>query len=445
MKVYLDSIGCRLNQSEIEQFANQFRVAGHILVPNPGEADLVVVNTCTVTTKAASDSRQKARQAAHAGAKDIVLTGCWATLEEKAALALPSVSQVISNTRKDRLVQDVLKLDVSQEIFDREPLERQPLPGLHLRTRAFIKVQDGCDNHCTFCITKIARGVGRSREVKQVIDDIQAAVRGGAHEVVLTGVQLGSWGQDFPSKMHLGHLIENILKQTGVQRLRLSSLEPWNLEENFFDLWDDTRLCRHLHLPLQSGSGSVLRRMARKTTPEKFANLVAMARKTFPKLAITTDIIVGFPGETEADFKESLDFVRQIGFAAGHVFTYSERPGTPAARFDQKVPMPVRKERNKMMQSILSSSEREYRFSFLGIVSDVLWELTSKVTREGWQLSGLTDNYLRVYATASEPHWNKISTVQLTGLVNNGMQGEIIAGPGMPEKYSIHTAPSTES
>ena len=262
MRIFLDTLGCRLNQSEIEAFANQFRAAGHILVGQPGEADLVVVNTCAVTAEAVSDSRQKIRQAERAGAGKIAVTGCWATLDQAGAAALAGVNTIIPNREKDFLVADLLELP--REQFDVEPVAREPLPGIHLRTRAFIKVQDGCDNHCTFCITRLARGPSRSRSIKDVVVDIQAALRGGTQEVVLTGVQMGAWGKDFLPQQHLADLIRAILADTDVRRLRLSSLEPWDLDESFFLLWQDSRLCPHLHLPLQSGSRTILTRMARR-------------------------------------------------------------------------------------------------------------------------------------------------------------------------------------
>src|SRR6185436_18631001 len=195
MKIYLDTIGCRLNQSEIETMARQFRVAGHEIVASAEMADMAVVNTCAVTNEAAADSRGKIRQIARAGVNEIIATGCWSTLQPQKANELPNVLRVVTNDRKDHLVADILNLP--QESFDIEPISRQPLPGLHRRTRAFIKVQDGCDNACTFCITTIARGEGRSRSVADIILDIQSALEGGTKEIVLTGVHLGSWGQDF--------------------------------------------------------------------------------------------------------------------------------------------------------------------------------------------------------------------------------------------------------
>ena len=203
-------------------------------------------------------------------------------------------------------------MNLPQESFDLEPIARKPLPGLHRRTRAFIKVQDGCDNHCTFCVTTIARGEGRSRSVADVILDIQSALEGGTKEIVLTGVHLGSWGQD--SGNHLRDLVKAILRETDAPRLRLSSLEPWDLDADFFSLWADKRLMPHLHLPLQSGCDSTLRRMARKTTPQSFRELVSAARAVMPEVAITTDIIAGFPGETDDEFAESLAVCKRDEF-----------------------------------------------------------------------------------------------------------------------------------
>ena len=427
MKIYLDSVGCRLNQSEIERYGLQFRLAGHSLVATAGEADLVVVNTCAVTGEASSDSRQKIRQAVKAGANQVVVTGCWSTLNEQAAAGMEGVTRVISNPRKDDLVRDVLHLQ--SEPYEQEPLAREPLPGIHLRTRAFIKAQDGCDYHCTFCVTRLARGRSISRPVSQVIADIQSALKGGAQEIVLTGVALGSWGHDTSPRSDLTPLIRAILAQTSVQRLRLSSIEPWDLDEAFFELWRDPRLCKHLHLPLQSGCADTLRRMGRRTTPEAYAALVSMARSVAPGMALTTDMIAGFPGETDREFQESLEFARQIGFASGHVFTFSSRPGTAAAHLPGQVPPEVRKQRNSQLRSVFAESSASYRRGYLGSVSTVLWEATDQLGPTGWRVSGLTGNYLRVYATTPAPLWNQLSTVRLVEDAPDGLEGEILRTP----------------
>lgn len=424
MNVFLDSIGCRLNQSEIEKFALEFRAAGHTIVASAAEADLVVVNTCTVTAEAASDSRQKVRQAARAGAGDITVTGCWATLEREAALALPGVRRVVANDAKERLV--AVQLDLPDEAFDLEPLARKPLPGLHQRTRAFLKVQDGCDNHCTFCITRLARGKGRSRNVDAVLADVRAALAGGAQEIVLTGVHLGSWGQDFEHPLRLADLVRALFMHSDMPRLRLSSLEPWDLDEEFFTLWENERLCRHLHLPLQSGSASVLRRMARKTTPEAFARLVAFARRAAPEMAITTDVIVGFPGESEAEFAESLAFVGDMEFCGGHVFTYSARDATPAGRMPGQVPGNLRKLRGAQMRDLFSVLERRFSQGYIGQVVDVLWESTDSFGPDGWRLHGLTDHHLRVSVNHPERLWNRISRVKIETYLGSTLYGSML-------------------
>lgn len=433
MNIYLDTIGCRLNQAEIEHYARQFRAAGHILVATPEEADLAVVNTCAVTTQAVADSRQKVRQISRAGVDEIVLTGCWSTLRPEEATVLPGVTRVTPNAEKDDLVSQVLNLP--PETFDLEPVERQPLPGARLRTRAFIKAQDGCDNRCTFCVTTLARGAGRSRPVAAILTDVRAALHedsyqgngAGAQEIVLTGVHLGSWGQDLEPHQHLGRLVQTILAETETPRLRLSSVEPWDLDGEFFSLWQDPRLCRHLHLPLQSGSATVLRRMARKTTPQAFAHLVDAARSVAPDMAITTDVITGFPGETEVEFQETVDFVRYIRFAGGHVFTYSVRPGTAAARMPDQVPHALRKERNARLRQVFSQAAGVYQAGFIGRVLPVLWESAAALGPDGWEMSGLTGNYLRVNAIAGQELWNHITPVRLERVSGDVMHGSIVS------------------
>lgn len=415
MKIFLDTIGCRLNQAEIEHMARQFRAAGHEIVASADHAEMAVVNTCAVTTQAASDSRGKIRTIARAGVEEIVATGCWTSLQPKEAAALPNVKHVVTNDKKDFLVPQALNLP--PETFDLEPIDRTPIPGLHRRTRAFIKVQDGCDNKCTFCITTVARGEGRSRPLADVIADINAALAGDSKEIVLTGVHLGSWGQDISTSLnaplHLRDLVKAILRETDVRRLRLSSLEPWDLDADFFSLWEDKRLMPHLHLPLQSGSDSTLKRMLRKTTTASFRELVNAARAVMPDVAITTDIIAGFPGETEEEFAETLEFVKEMGFTGGHVFSYSARPGTGAARMKGQVKPELRKKRNRILQEAIEESAKSYRERFIGQTMSVLWESTTEYGEYGWRMEGWSGNYLRVSATAPSPRWNEVDEVML--------------------------------
>jgi len=428
MKIFLDSIGCRLNQSEIEKMALQFRQAGHELVENARLADLVVVNTCAVTSAASSDSRQHIRQAARLGKAKIIVTGCWATIDPQSALNLPLVIKVADNLHKKSLVNDILGID------ERSPgnpmLPRVALPGLHKRTRAFIKIQDGCDNRCTYCITRIARGKSRSQSLEEILRDIQSAIEGGVKEIVLTGAQLGSWGKDFDPKMKLSDLINIIFIQTRIERLRLSSLEPWEIDDDLLAVFQNQRFCRHLHLPLQSGSRSVLNRMARQITPENYRDIVLRIRKACPQIAITTDLIVGFPGETEIEFIDNVNFIQTIGYAGGHVFSFSARPQTSAASLPDPVHPMVKKERSRLLRSIISNSAKQFRQEFIGRNLQVLWEKSEKIIQGQWRLEGLTDNYLRIFAFSDKDHWNEFSNVILSGDEGKFIKGVITEDGG---------------
>lgn len=425
MNVYLDSIGCRLNQSEIERLGSHFRLAGHSLVATPEDSDLVVVNTCTVTAAAAADSRSRSRQAHRRQPQAaIVLTGCWSTLEPEAAASLPGVAHVVPNSHKDQLVPDLLGM--SPQAFEHQSVERSPLPGNRWRTRAFIKVQDGCDNHCTFCIARVARGPSRSEKLSRVLDDIQAAIQGGAKEVVLTGVQLSGYGRSPAGSTNLATLVRAILRHTDVPRLRLSSLEPWGLTDELLELWADPRICPHLHLPLQSGCQVTSRRMGRRITPEAFAALVEQARAAIPDLCVTTDLMVGFPGESEDEFQQSLSFVDRMAFARAHVFIYSSRPGTPAAHLPGQVPIPLAQDRSRILRLRVERSAQAYRSQFLGRVVSVLWESSTDLTDGTVRLSGLTANYLRVYVLGSRDLVNQVSQVRLTGSDGDGVLAELV-------------------
>jgi threonylcarbamoyladenosine tRNA methylthiotransferase MtaB len=419
-------VGCRLNQSELERIGAQARQAGHKLVAKMDVADIAIINTCAVTAKAAADSRKMARKASRSGIPQVILTGCWASLEPDKASRLPGVTQIIPTALKDRL--SLLVLDQPGYDFDLKPMDRQPLPGARKRTRAFIKVQDGCNKRCTFCITTVARGPFKSEPRKKVLTEIHAAVASGIKEVVLTGVHLGAWGSDLIEQESLEDLIRSILYHTDVPRVRLSSLEPWGLSDTFFNLWLNPRLCQHLHLPLQSGSATILKRMARNTTPDRYRSLLKHIRQQYPHIAITTDLIVGFPGESNLDFEDSLSFVKQMDFAGGHVFTYSERPGTPAATFPDQIPHAVRKERNERMRKELELSSKIYQSRFFGRKVAVLWESLRAINNRGWILSGWSSEHIRVQSQ-SDPSWrNRISEVILSERTEEGvMKGRIVA------------------
>lgn len=432
MKVFFDSVGCRLNQSELERLARQFKRAGYTIAASPKESDLIVINTCTVTSAAAADSRAKTRRA-HRQNPDakIVLTGCWSSMEPAAAASLPGVNRVVPNSAKENMVAEITA--GNSTALPTEPLRRVVLPGMRRRTRAFVKVQDGCDNHCTYCVTALARGPARSEPVETILEDVRLAIDSGVNEIVLTGVQLSAYGEDLTSDVDIKSLVQQVLNKTDISRLRLSSLEPWNLPQDFFSLWENPRLCRQLHVPLQSGSQRTLRRMGRPISPTDFADLIQKARQAIPDLGVTTDIIVGFPGERETDFRESLDFIKAMAFSDVHVFTYSLRPGTPAACLPDRVPAKIARERAQEVKAIAAESGQTFLSQFIGRSMPVLWIRSQHINKQEWGVSGLTDNYIRVHTSSSMDLWNQLTPVRLVSLAEQGgMQGELIAEAFQP-------------
>ncbi|MEE8390740.1 MAG: tRNA (N(6)-L-threonylcarbamoyladenosine(37)-C(2))-methylthiotransferase MtaB [Anaerolineae bacterium] len=415
MNVYLQSLGCRLNQSELESLACQFAAAGHVVVNDPTLADVCIVNTCAVTSKAERTSRHRAQALARANSKArIAVMGCYATLFPQRCAGLPGVAWVVPNDEKERAVEIV----APSSLVSCQEEKRIP----RFRTRAFVKVQDGCDNHCTYCIVRSLRGPGRSRPVADVVAQVESLVEAGCQEAVLTGVNLGAYGRDLGLSNGLVALVVALLAHTGLPRLRLSSLEPWDLDEAFFELWENPRLCRQLHLPLQSGHDETLRRMGRRITTAEFIRLVEAARATISDLAVTTDIIVGFPGEDDAAFRASYDFVAAIEFARLHVFPYSPRPGTPAARLPDPVGREIRDARARVMRELGNGQAARFRQRFVGREMEVLWE---QKQRDGlW--TGLTDNYLRVVAHAEGNLHNRLVATQLLAAQNGHLVGEVM-------------------
>lgn len=429
MKVFLDSIGCRLNHSEMETVARQLLAHGHEIVTEADTADKVIINTCAVTAAAARDARSRTRRFHRANpAAEIVLTGCYATIAPAEVGRVEGVSRVVANAQKAQLVPllDPQAQDTAAPPFEQEPILREFLAGsMGAHTRAFIKVQDGCDNKCTFCVTTLARGEGQSRHLGDVVAEIQALARAGYREAVLTGVHLGSYGRDLHNRTDLQVLVRAILHHTDIPRLRLSSLEPWDIPERFFDLWQDPRLLPHLHLPLQSGSDTILRRMARRTSRADFRQLAQAARDAIPHLNLTTDVIAGFPGETEADFGHSLDFVREIGFTRLHVFSYSPRPGTAAAKFQQQVPGPVKKERTRRLIALGHELSLAFHRQYVGAQLPVLWETAVGADQNGLRWAGYTDNYIRVTANGPADLFNRLVPVTVTVAQPDGVQGQL--------------------
>ena len=434
MNVFLTQLGCRLNEAEVESWARSFRAAGHAVVSSPASAQVMVVNTCAVTAEAARKSRKLVGGLHRKNpSAPLVVTGCYAALEPAAAAALMGVDLVVPNHDKDRLVERV----TSEVAAGTMPVLASEPDGAHAfreaRTRAFVKVQDGCRNKCSFCVVTVARGEERSRTVEEVVAEIQALEAAGVREVVLCGVHLGGYGSDLG--LDLATLVERVLRGTEVPRVRLSSLEPWDLPEGFGELWRDGRLLPHLHLPLQSGSDPVLRRMARRCMTGAYARLVDRLRADVPDLHLTTDLIVGFPGETEADARTTLGFAEQIGFAHVHIFPFSPRAGTRAAALDGRVAPEVVRERSRELHRLAARMKAAHLERALGQKRSVLWETGDDAGGGQIRWSGYTDTYLKVEATtvAGEPSLeNRIEDVVLTGLAGAPPDRLAVTRPAAP-------------
>ncbi len=425
MKISLNSIGCRLNQAEIEKFANQLVRAGHELVPSEEQADVVILNTCTVTNHAASDSRGMVRRSLKNQPGRIIVTGCLSTLDPDSIAKIDPSVMIIDNNDKDNLVNQVIP--PIRDLRPPEHVTRVNIPGMRHRTRAFIKAQDGCDNFCTFCVTRLARGKSRSVSADVIIKDVLYAENSGVKEVVLSGVQLGSWGSDLVPQKTISDLVKSVLAATTNVRVRLSSIEPWGIPGDFFQLWNEERICRQLHIPLQSGSDRILKKMGRKNTTAGYKRLVDTIRKICPEIAITTDILVGFPGESSDDFDETCVFMKSLNFAGGHVFTYSPRPGTVAAMMKNQIPHVQKAERSRFIRSLLMDLQQKYYRCFLQKELDILWESAQQQENGSWRLKGISDNYIRVYATYPKNLCNQISKVCMIEAAPSGIFGNILS------------------
>lgn len=397
MQVHLSALGCRLNEAELEHWARRFQAAGHGVVTEPEAADLMVLNTCAVTGAAARKSRRTIRRLHRSNpTARLVVSGCYATLEPQQAATELGVDLVVANADKDRLVERVgAELNLpAMPAAATEPGEQALF--VRGRSRAFVKVQDGCRYQCTFCITTVARGAERSRPVAEVVDEVNRLQETGVAEVVLTGVQLGGYGHDGGSD--LVGLLAAVLRDTDIPRIRLGSLEPWGWPDGFLELFANPRLMPHLHLPLQSGSDRVLQRMARRCWTTDFARLAEACRAAMLDCNLTTDLIVGFPGETEADWRATLDFVERIGFGHLHIFPYSPRAGTRAASLPDPVEPTVRQRRVRELHALGRRLKQAVLERHCGRVRPVLWEATERAGRR-W---GYTPNYLRVALPAGQ-------------------------------------------
>jgi threonylcarbamoyladenosine tRNA methylthiotransferase MtaB len=402
MKIALDTLGCKLNQAETEALARQFVEAGHELVQHADEADVYILNTCTVTRTADAKARHLLRLAHHRNPDAfIIATGCYAQRMATELKDIEGVNCVVDNSNKENLLQIVQNLPHKTHDVKGSTDTTSPF-----RTRSFIKIQDGCQNFCAYCIVPYVRTIESSVPPDVIVSDINRRAAEGYQEIVLTGTRVGGYAY---SGMDLVNLLSRILNETKIPRIRLSSLQPQELNAELIKLWQDQRLCPHFHLSLQSGSKSVLERMNRRYTLEDYQRAINLIRQEVPSVAITTDIIVGFPGETDREFQESLAFCKQMGFARIHVFSYSPRSGTAAAGMVGQVPDKIKKARSRQMLALAEESMRNFKESFAGESMDVLWE---KQTDDGdW--SGITGNYIRVFAKSDKDLSNKLQSTKV--------------------------------
>jgi threonylcarbamoyladenosine tRNA methylthiotransferase MtaB len=419
-RVALESLGCKLNQAEIEALADRLVSRGHVLTGSPGEADVYVLNTCSVTHIADRKSRQALRSARRANPQArVIATGCYARRVPEEVRLLGIVDVILGDAEGDSLVGAIEGHGHVRTIG-----RTGDSTGGWSRTRSLIKIQEGCSDFCSFCVVPYTRGLGRSRTPDEILAEVKDKVARRHQEVVLTGTKIGEYRWNGHGSAGLPELIRRILAETKVERLRLSSLQPADLTPELLALWRHDRLCPHLHLPLQSGSDTILRQMHRPYSLAEYERAVCQARDAIPDLSITTDILVGFPAEGESEFEEGYRFCERIGFAGMHVFPYSKRPGTPAATMPGQIDDKVKKHRSARMMALGKRSARQFRSRFLGRTMPVLWEDDSG---EGlW--SGHTANYLRVYAQSDKNLANQMLAAKLVEEYADGLMGEIVNG-----------------
>ena len=435
-KIAFYTLGCKVNQSDTASMEKLFRDAGFQIVDFEEPADICLINTCVVTNMGQSKSRKIIHRAARRDPKPlIVVTGCYPQTSPDEVVHIDGVDLIIGNQDRSKVVELV------RERLGESP-DEAPINAVHdlpvgrefeeldaavdaSRNRAFLKIQEGCDQYCAYCIIPYARGHLRSRSLDNIREEVAKLTAEQYKEIVLIGIHLGCYGKEIPGGPHLSDAVKAALSaEPQVPRLRLGSLESVEVEDALLDLMArEPRLCAHLHLPLQAGCDSTLARMHRPYDTAKFAQLLEKIRSLVPNVAITTDVIGGFPGETEEDFQASLDFIRQCRFSKIHIFPYSQRKGTPAAVMPDQISNQEKQERVHRLEEVDREGNLAYRKEQIGQESTVLWERRNK-NNGLWE--GLTPGYVRVYADSPENMKGKISAVRLENLFEDGLKGGII-------------------
>ncbi|MDI3318081.1 MAG: tRNA (N(6)-L-threonylcarbamoyladenosine(37)-C(2))-methylthiotransferase MtaB [Bacillota bacterium] len=440
-RVALRTLGCKVNQYDGEALLERFRRAGYRVVPFDAEADVYIVNTCTVTGESDRKSRQLIRRAhrRNPGAV-VVVAGCYAQVARGEVAGLPGVGVVLGNQGRERVVELAESARAGGRpastvgnIFAERSFDDLAVEAFTGRTRAPLKIQEGCNEFCTYCVIPYARGGLRSRSLESIRREAERLLAAGFREVVLTGVHVGAWGRDLPGRPSLAEVIRALGRLPGLDRLRLSSIEPMDVDEELLAaMAESPNFCHHLHLPLQAGSDRILRAMRRRYTTADFARIVERARRLMPDVGLSTDVITGFPGEDEEAFREGYRFLEATGFERLHVFPYSARKGTPAAAFPDQVPEPVKRERVAALLELGGRLAAAARRSWIGREAPVLVE--DEPAREGW-MEGLTPGYLRVRLPGGPELANRIVRVRLEGEEGEALVGRPVGGE-LPARYA---------
>ncbi|UCZ54490.1 tRNA (N(6)-L-threonylcarbamoyladenosine(37)-C(2))-methylthiotransferase MtaB [Bacillus shivajii] len=419
--VAFHTLGCKVNHYETEAIWQLFQQAGYEKTEYDQTSDVYVINTCTVTNTGDKKSRQVIRRAIRKNPDAVVcVTGCYAQTSPAEIMAIPGVDIVVGTQDRHKLISYIEQFRKEREpingvgnIMKARVYEELDVPSFTDRTRASLKIQEGCNNFCTFCIIPWARGLLRSRKPEDVISQANQLVEAGYKEIVLTGIHTGGYGEDM-KEYSLAKLLLDLEKVEGLKRIRISSIEASQITDEVIDVIDRSeKVVRHLHVPLQSGSNTVLKRMRRKYTMEFFYDRIMKLKKALPGLAITSDVIVGFPGETDEEFQETFDFIRKVHFSELHVFPYSKRTGTPASRMEDQVDDEVKNERVHRLIELSNQLAKEYASKFEGEVIEVIPEEKDKEDPESGYYVGYTDNYLKVKVPVDESMVGEIVKVKI--------------------------------
>lgn len=433
-KIAFYTLGCKVNQADTASMENLFLRSGHQLVSFDGEADVYIINTCVVTNTGQRKSRQTIHRAIRKNPNAlIVVTGCYPQTAAEEVKAIAGVDMIIGNQDRAQIVQLVEErlahrqtdtLDAVHKLTASTAFEEMAAGDITDKTRAFLKIQEGCNQFCTYCIIPYARGPLRSRSLESIRTETQRLISAGFKEIVLIGIHLGCYGKENPDGPTLYDAVKTVLDVPGVQRLRLGSLESVEVEPRLLTLMqEDARFCRHLHLPLQSGCDKVLQAMHRPYTTAKFKTLLADIKNRVPDIAITTDVIAGFPGETEADFETTCKFAESCGFSKMHIFPFSARKGTPAEKFAGAVTEAVKKERADILGRIDETMHKTFLQAMVGQTAEVLFE---QPAGEDY-FEGLTGNYQRVFVKSGGRNLGgEILPVKITAFDGEKLLGEII-------------------